>query len=101
MRCKEKTSNIMSVENVISGPTGMCEQHPRITRRQLLRTGAVIGLTVSTTGCSWWRNAPLAGGQIEQTQAINMRLGGSDLVVQPVLTYDGLRRRRRHVSAKS
>lgn len=57
MRRTEKTSTIMTAENVISGPTGMCEQHPRITRRQLLRAGTVIGLTVSTTGCSWRRNA--------------------------------------------
>jgi len=91
----EKTLTVTDVATIINGPIRTCEPHPQITRRQFLRAGTVIGLTVSTTGCSWRRNTPLAGSQIEQTQAVNMRLGASDLVVQPVLTYDVSHRRER------
>ena len=43
MRPKEKTPTIITVENVISEPTGMCEQHPRMTRRRLFGA-SVAGL---------------------------------------------------------
>ncbi|MCK4787819.1 MAG: hypothetical protein KAV87_28955, partial [Desulfobacteraceae bacterium] len=95
MLSTEKTLTVMDVANIMGGPTGMCKQHPHITRRQFLRAGTVISLTVATTGCSLHRNTTLAEGQIEQAQAINMRLGASDLVVQPVLTYDVSHRRER------
>ena len=95
MKRTGKALTVMKVGTVISGPTEMCEKHPQITRRQLLRSGAVIGLTLSTAGCSWQRNATVRGGQREQTGAINMRLGARDLIVQPVLTYDVSHRRER------
>ena len=79
----------------IEVPTEMCEKHPQITRRQLLRSGAVIGLTLSTTGCLWRPNTALPRSRSGQTGDINMRLGASDLVVQPVLTYDVSHRRER------
>jgi hypothetical protein len=69
-----------------------------LNRRDFMRTlglSAAVGLTVATTGCSLNHSKTLAGGQIEQAQAINMRRGGNDLVVQPVLTYDVSRRRER------
>lgn len=95
MRRRGKTVTAMEVATVIGGPTGMCEQHPSITRRQFLRAGAVMGLTVATTGCSWQRDAALAPGQIEQAQALNMRRGASNLVVQPVLMYNIPHRQQR------
>jgi L-fucose isomerase-like protein len=95
MRSIEKTLTITDVANIMGGPTGTHEQRPRITRRQFLRAGTVISLTVATTGCSWHRNTTLAEGQIEQTQALNMRIGASDLVVQPVLTHNVSHRRER------
>ncbi|UCE49248.1 MAG: hypothetical protein JSW47_03725 [Phycisphaerales bacterium] len=95
MGLAEKTSTLTTAEKVIKGPTEMCEQHPGITRRQLLRAGTAIGLTVSATGCSLRNNTSIFGMQLGQTQAVNMRLGASDLVVQPVLTYDISRRRQR------
>jgi len=88
----EETSTVMKVAKVICGPSGMCGQHPRITRRQFLRAGTVLSIAAATAG-PWQQNATLAGGQREQAQAINMRLGASDLVVQPVLTYDVSHRR--------
>jgi len=68
------------------------EQHPRITRRQLLQAGT-IGLTVSAAGCSWQGNMPLVGSGARQQEGLDMRLGASDLVVQPVLTYNVSQRR--------
>jgi len=83
----------MGFKNLINEPTGLCEEHPPITRRQLLQAGTAIGLTVSTTGCSWQGNVPLIGGRAGQQEALDMRLGASDLVVQPVLTYNVSQRR--------
>ena len=85
----------IEVVSIIGGPTGTCQQHPGITRRQFLRTGTVIGLSAATAGCSWQHNATAAGGQIGSTQAFNMRYGAGDLVVQPVLMYNISHRRER------
>jgi hypothetical protein len=93
MTRKEQISSMTGVENTIGKPTRMCEQHRRITRRQLLRAGTVVGLTVSATGCSWQGNTPIFGSRADQT--VDMRLGARDLVVQPVLTYDVSKRRPR------
>ena len=64
-------------------------------RRDFMRTlglGAAVGLTVATAGCSLQRDATLAGGRIRDAQALNMRLGAKQLVVQPVLMYNVSRR---------
>jgi len=89
----EKKLTAMNAVNIMDGPTGTYKQRPRITRRQFLRAGTAISLTVATTGCSLQSNTTPAGGQIGQAQDINMRFGASDLVVQPVLTYDISHRR--------
>ena len=95
MRSIEKTLTVTDVATFIGEPSGTLKRYPRITRRHFLRMGTVIGLTVATTGCSLRRNATFTRSQIEQAQAPNMRLGASDLVVQPVLTYDVSHRRER------
>lgn len=95
MRSIEKTLTVTDVATIINGPTRTCEQNPQITRRQFLRAGTIIGLTVTTTGCSLGHNAALTRGRIEQAQALNMRLGASDLVVQPVLMYNISHRQER------
>ena len=95
MAHRQKTVTAMEVISIIGGQTGTPEQHLSITRRQFLRTGAAVGLTVATAGCSLQRDATLTGGQIRDAQALNMRLGAKQLVVQPVLTYDVAHRQER------
>jgi len=83
----EDTSTIMKVAKVICGPTGMCGQHTRITRRQFLQGGTVLSIAAATAG-PWQQNATLALDQTRQAQALDMHLGAKELIVQPVLMYD-------------
>lgn len=89
MKRTQKAETAKEAATIIGGPAGMCEQHSLFTRRQFLRTGAAIGVAAATIG-PWQQNTALA-----MDQAVNMHLGASDLVVQPVLMHDISRRQER------
>jgi len=58
----------------------------RIPRRQFLRAGTMVGLTVAASPWSWSvATAATAGNKAAPP---NMRLGARELIVQPVLLYN-------------
>jgi uncharacterized protein (DUF779 family) len=61
-----------------------------ITRRRFLQTSVAAGLATATVG---YNILPLAFGNQNTQDGFNMRLGASDLVIQPVLMHDMPRRR--------
>ena len=92
MRHAEKGPAATEMVNIIDRRPGTCEQHPRIGRRQFLRAGVVVSLTATAIG-PWRRAAALAADPAQEAEAPNMRLGASELVVQPVLMYSIPQRR--------
>jgi hypothetical protein len=95
MFSSEKNLNPMDAANNTEGQIERYKQRMQFTRRQFLRAGTAISLTVAATGCSLNNSTTLAGRQLEQASDINMHLDASDLIVQPVLTYDISHRRER------
>lgn len=61
-----------------------------ITRRRFLQSGVAAGFATATVG---YNMLPWAVAGQNTRDGFNMRLGASDLVVQPVLMYDIPRRR--------
>lgn len=82
---------------VVMAMTQPRDERARLTRRHFLRTGAAIGAAAAAGD---WGRAMAAMARAEQDRAPDMRLGASDLIVQPVLTY-GIPRRREARSWRS
>jgi len=61
-----------------------------ITRRRFLQSSAVAGFATATVG---YNMLPWAFADQNTQDAFNMRLGASDLIIQPVLMYDIPKRR--------
>jgi hypothetical protein len=80
-------------DNAIESSRGVSGDRSRIRRREFLRANAVVGLTAAGMAATN-RNRAIAGGPAGEARALDMRLGASDLVVQPVLMYSIPRRRK-------
>jgi len=90
----EDRLNTVELTNVVGQPpatSGQC-LHPRLGRRQFLRAGVVAGLTATAID-PWGRRAALAMAPEGEGEVPDMRLGATELVVQPVLMYSIPRRR--------
>jgi len=85
------TSKDLMAKKMISGLTSERERRPRLGRRQFLRAGAVVGLSVASAG-AWSPSLTFAADADEEVETPDMQLGADELIVQPVLLYGFPRR---------
>jgi hypothetical protein len=78
--------NDLMAKKMLGGVPSEYERRPRLGRRQFLRAGAVVGLSVASVG-PWSAGRTFALDADEETEAPDMQLGADELIVQPVLMY--------------